>query len=88
MAKARPAVRAAGHTASMPRKPAIAHTTQKGMISEKNGSWRPTIWERATSLKPVTLLSAMIGVPSAPKATGAVLAISDKPEAARGLKPS
>ena len=29
----------------------------------------------------------MIGVPSAPKATGAVLAISDRPEAASGEKP-
>ena len=29
-----------------------------------------------------------IGVPSAPKATGAVLAISERPEAASGEKPS
>ena len=29
-----------------------------------------------------------MGVPSAPKATGAVLAISDRPEAASGEKPS
>ena len=29
----------------------------------------------------------MIGVPSAPKATGAVLAISDSPEAASGVNP-
>ena len=29
----------------------------------------------------------MIGVPSAPKATGAVLAMSDKPDAASGEKP-
>ena len=30
----------------------------------------------------------MTGVPSAPKATGAVLAMSDRPEAASGEKPS
>jgi len=36
---------------------------------------------------PVTLANAMMGVPSAPNATGAVLAISDKPEACSGLKP-
>ena len=30
----------------------------------------------------------MIGVPSAPNATGAVLAMSDRPEAASGEKPS
>src|SRR6266404_1038518 len=88
IAKASPAVRAAGQTPSMPRKPAIAQTTQNGTINEKNGSWRPTIWDKMTSLMPVTLLRAMIGVPSAPKATGAVLAIRDRPEAASGLKPS
>src|SRR6266404_1845833 len=43
IAKAKPAVSAAGHTPSIPRNPAIAQTTQKGIISEKNGSWRPTI---------------------------------------------
>src|SRR6266568_6291778 len=87
-ANAMPAVSAAGHTPSRPRKPAIAQTTQKGTSSEKNGSWRPTICESAISLIPVTLLSAIIGVPSAPKATGAVLPINDRPEAASGLKPS
>ena len=35
----------------------------------------------------MTLCNAMIGVPSAPKATGAVLAISDRPEASSGGKP-
>src|SRR5258706_2034470 len=88
MAKASPAVSAAGHTPSIARKPAMAQTTQKGTMNEKNGSWRPTICESASSLMPVTLLNAMMGVPSAPKATGAVLAIKDRPEAARGLKPS
>ena len=29
----------------------------------------------------------MMGVPSAPKATGAVLAMSDRPEASSGVKP-
>ncbi len=37
---------------------------------------------------PVTLLNAMIGVPRAPKATGAVLAINESPQAESGLKPS
>ena len=37
---------------------------------------------------PVTLLRAIMGVPRAPKATGAVLAIRESPEAASGLKPS
>src|SRR5882672_833337 len=37
-ANAAPAVSAAGHTPNIPRQPANAHTTQKGTISEKNGS--------------------------------------------------
>ena len=36
----------------------------------------------------VTVCSAMIGVPSAPNATGAVFAMSDRPDAVSGLKPS
>ena len=36
----------------------------------------------------MTPARAMIGVPSAPKATGAVLAMSERPEAASGRKPS
>src|SRR6266404_4092996 len=43
IAKAKPAVSAAGQTPSIPRNPAIAQTTPQGMISEKNGSCRPTI---------------------------------------------
>ena len=45
MAKATPAVSAAGQTPSMPRNPAKAHTTQNGTITEKKGSWRPAIAE-------------------------------------------
>ena len=37
---------------------------------------------------PVTPARAMMGVPSAPYATGAVLAMSDSPEALSGEKPS
>ncbi len=87
MAKARPATRIAGQTPSMPRKPAKAHTSQKGTITENTGSWRPTIALSFSRSMSVTLCSAMIGVPSAPNATGAVLAISDSPEAASGVKP-
>src|SRR6266540_736079 len=45
MAKATPAVSAAGQTPNMPRKPACAQTTQNGTINEKKGSCRPTIFE-------------------------------------------
>jgi hypothetical protein len=37
--------------------------------------------------KPVTALRAMMGVPNEPKATGAVLAINDRPQADSGRKP-
>ena len=66
----------------------MAHTTQNGTMTEKNGNCRPTMAERCNSSMPVTPLSAIIGVPNPPKATGAVLAMSDKPEAASGLKPN
>ena len=82
-----PATRIAGQTPSMPRQPANAQTSQNGTITEKNGSCRPTIALSSSRSRPVTLCSAMIGVPSAPKATGAVLAMSDRPEAASGVKP-
>src|SRR5437764_1388480 len=88
MAKQTPAVSAAGQTPNIPRKPDIAQTTQKGMIIENKGKSRPTVADNVNSSIPVTPFSARIGVPSAPNATGAVLAISDKPEAASGLKPS
>ena len=37
---------------------------------------------------PVTADRAIMGVPRAPKATGAVFAINARPHAAKGLKPS
>ena len=63
-------------------------TSQNGTITEKNGSWRPTIADRSSSGRPVTLARVMSGVPMAPKATGAVLPISDRPAAGRGRNPS
>jgi hypothetical protein len=47
------------------------------MIKEKNGSWRPTMAERCCTSIPVTAERAIMGVPNAPKATGAVFAMSD-----------
>src|SRR5207342_1190369 len=63
----------AGQTASMPRQPAKTQISQNGTISEKNGNCRPTIAPRRKGSIPVTLDNPAIGVPSAPKATGAVL---------------
>src|SRR5262245_61398896 len=43
MANETPHTRIAGHIWTMPRQPANAQISQNGTISEKNGSWRPTI---------------------------------------------
>ncbi len=88
MAKATPAHKAAGQTPTIPRHPAKAQTTQNGTSTENGVSWRPTIADKSPKSKSVTDLSARMGVPKAPKATGAVFAINDSPEAANGLKPS
>ncbi len=72
----------------MPRQPANAQTSQNGTMTENSGSCRPTIPLNCNRSSPVTLCSAITGVPSAPNATGAVLAMSDSPDAASGEKPS
>ena len=66
MAKLSPATRQAGQTSIIPLNPDIDHTSQKGTITEKKGSWRPTIAESCSRGRLVTLASAMIGVPRAP----------------------
>ncbi len=80
-------MRQAGQTSSMPANPAIAHTSQNGTMTEKKGSCLPTIWLSSISGSPVTFASVMTGIPSAPKATGAVFPMRARPAAARGLKP-
>ena len=87
-ANATPATRSAGQISSMRRNPAYAQINQKGTITENTGSCRPTIALRSWRSSPVTPCSAMIGVPSAPKATGAVFAMSEKTDASKGGKPS
>ena len=77
----------AGQQPASPRQPDIVTTSQAGTISEKSGSCRPAIWLSAISSRPEILASVMIGVPSAPKATGEVLANSASPAAYRGEKP-
>src|SRR3984893_11141211 len=82
-----PVTRIAGQISFMPLKPAKAQISQNGTISEKIGNCRPTIAPSRNGSMPVTEARPWIGVPSAPYATGAVLAISDRPEAASGEKP-
>src|SRR5665213_760077 len=83
-----PVTRIAGQISFMPLNPAKAQISQNGTISEKNGNCRPTMAPSRNGSMPVTLERPAIGVPSAPKATGAVLAISERPDAASGEKPS
>src|SRR5262245_5544295 len=78
----------AGRQPTTPRQPDIVATSQAGTISEKNGNCRPAICESAISSRPEILASVVMGVPSAPKATGEVLANSASPAAYSGEKPS
>ncbi|MNQ80565.1 hypothetical protein D3C85_955520 [compost metagenome] len=87
-AKLTPATRIAGQISTILRQPAKAQISQNGTSTEKKGNCRPTIIDSSISSSPVTLARVMIGVPRAPNATGAVLAISASPEAASGEKPS
>src|SRR5262245_989395 len=85
--KETPQTSAAGQISLVARQPAKAQISQNGTITEKNGSCRPTMAPSLITSRPVAAASPTIGVPSAPKATGAVLAISDRPAAASGEKP-
>src|SRR5262245_49410164 len=82
-----PQTRAAGQISLVARQPANAQISQNGTITENTGSWRPTMAPSASPSSPVAAVRPTIGVPSAPKATGAVLAISERPAAASGEKP-
>lgn len=81
MAKLPPATMAAGQVSRMPRQPSIMNTSQNGTRIDRNGSWRPVMAPILKASMPVTWPATMIGMPSAPKATGAVLAIRHRPAA-------
>src|SRR5476651_73633 len=61
-----PVTRMAGQISFMPFQPAKAQITQKGTISEKKGSCRPTIAPSRNGSMPVAAANPRIGVPSAP----------------------
>ena len=54
---------------------------RRARSARRPGAAGPTIADSSWRSSPVTPWSAMIGVPSAPNATGAVLAMSERPEA-------
>src|SRR4051812_45915661 len=77
----------AGHTPRNPRHPLMVTTSHAGTITDTKGNWRPAIAPRVAAGIPVTAASVRIGVPIAPNATGAVLAMSDSPAAYSGVNP-
>ena len=56
-------------------------TSQNGTNNASSGSCRPAIWPIRNGSVSVTLPATVIGMPSAPNATGAVLAIRQRPAA-------
>src|SRR5262249_61328377 len=82
--------RQAGAAGQAPRShfhPDIVATSHAGTSSDTNGSCRPAITPSVVAGMPVTAPRVRIGVPMAPKATGAVLAMSERPAAYSGVKP-
>jgi hypothetical protein len=75
-AKLAPVTKHAGHTASMPRQPTCAATSQNGTSSENTGNCRPTIALSDMRSRPVMSAIVVSGMPSDPNATGAVLPMS------------
>jgi len=62
-------------------------TSQNGTRIDAYGSWCPAAVDSWSSSSPLTAASVTIGVPIAPNATGAVLAIRFSTEAWNGLNP-
>ncbi len=63
------------------------NTSANGTINAKKGVWRPTIWLRWCTGRPVTWASVVIGIAMAPNATGAVSATSATAAARSGVSP-
>src|SRR5262245_33883515 len=93
IAKLPPETSAAGQTsiASFQVPPSIftnSTTNQVGTSSDAHGSWWPAMVDSVSWSSWLTAASVTIGVPIAPNATGAVLAIRLSTAAWNGLKPS
>lgn len=76
-----PETKMAGRVSFTPFRPDMARTTQKGTIKARSPNWNPAAWLMANGYKPAVLAAVMTGIPIAPKATGAVLAIIHRPAA-------
>src|SRR5579859_387286 len=86
-AKDTPTTIMAGSTSKVSFQPTMARTSQKGTITAVSGSMRPIMAFISASGRAVTVASICTGVPIAPHATGAVLAIRFRAAAWKGLKP-
>jgi hypothetical protein len=75
-AKLSPVTSATGQFRRNPLPPETTRIKYAGSSSESTGTCLPAIAESLARSSPVTPERAIIGMPSAPKATGAVLAIS------------
>src|SRR5256885_1338571 len=74
-AKEPPPTSTAGQVSLTPRQPSMMAISQNSTSTVMKGSWRPAIWPMANASTPETCPATMMGMPMAPKATGAVLAI-------------
>src|SRR5208282_1166329 len=86
--KETPTTRMAGNTSNVSSQLTIARTNQKGTMIAVNGKILPIIAFKSDSFSAVTAASVCTGVPIAPHATGAVLAIRLRTAAWKGLNPS
>src|SRR5581483_10723322 len=86
-AKLDPATSAAGQLRRNPFAPPTTAARYAGKMSESSGSCRPTIAESLSISSPVTPVSATIGTPKPPNATGAVFASSETITAFFGENP-
>ena len=73
-AKEAPATMMAGSTSPVSRQPTWLRTSQSGKMRENGARIRPVMADSCISGRPVTPASTRIGLPTAPQATGAVLA--------------
>ena len=86
-AKTTPVRRMGGQISKVRLKPAKAQTSQKGMRTQKGVRREAMTPVRTWRSRPVTPWSAMVGIPTDPKATGAVLASRERPAAWMAGKP-
>ena len=86
-AKLAPITISAGHVCRTPRSPSMMNTSRNGTITATNGAWWPTIAPMCVAGMPVSVPAVVMGVPTAPKATGAVFASSTAVAARSGGTP-